>query len=90
MAGGGTCREIHCMKNIIFVKTHNVNIIFSWFSANDRNMKVKWNIFSTISDGFRKKSIQQDNDKKWLEDEILYHAMGKYQWDCINVCIVLL
>ena len=51
------------MKNNIFVKTLNVNIIFSRFFAFDGNI-----IFSIISDIFRNKSIKQDNDKKEKKD----------------------
>ena len=61
----------HCMKNNIFIKTLNVNIIiFEIFRVCPkyhifRKTKIKENIiFSIISDIFRNKSIKQDNDKK--------------------------
>ena len=63
------------MKNKIFEKRRfNVNIIFSFFSANDANIifSVKPNIiFSTIPDIFQKKSIEQDNYKK-IDQRIKY------------------
>ena len=62
---------VYCMKNNIFVKSFDVNIIFSWFSPIDGNIifsvkrKLKENfIFSIISDVFRNKSIKQANNKK--------------------------
>ena len=59
---------MHYMKNEIVEKRRfNVNIIFSFFSANDENIifSVKLDIiFSTIFDIFQNKSIEQVNYKK--------------------------
>ena len=64
---------LHCVKNNVFVKTLNVNIMFSWLSAFCNHIfhktKIKENIiFSIISDIFLRKSIKQDNDKKMIRE----------------------
>ena len=63
----------HCMKNI-FLKTLTEISLFLGFAQRRKYLifcktKIKGNIiFSTISDSFRHKSIEQDNDKNLLDD----------------------
>ena len=58
------------MKNNLFVKMVKVDVIVSSFSANIlHKTKIKENIkISTISNSFCNKFIEQDNDKRLLED----------------------
>ena len=90
--GAGKRFHLHCMKNNIFVKTIKVNIIFSWFSAIDRNIIFsvkrelkKSSYFCIISDIIRNKSIEQDNgNKKKMIRGLNAVPRGWEIPDCIN------